>query len=475
MIKVDAALIDVGTWTPGFYGRLSSLDPLGIEYLGAELTRAGYKTLLLQKRGSLGNLVNELLNVDAEIIGISSLTCNIDEALDVARKVKERNRKTKVVLGGYHASALPEDCLKDSAVDFVVVGEGENGLLELVSSILSKNGMKVGDIPNIGWKEGKAIHVNPRDFGKLSDLKLWPLREDKFLKGNKMYQIVSPPISEHKAALVSYSRNCSYHCRYCASPWIMGSKVRHRDPNDVVNEMLSLKEGFGVNLFYFTDLTFNISKKKVEDLCSLLKGRGINWHAMCSADVENIDKKMISLMRDAGMAQILFGLESLSPSVLKEYGRVIIQDRVNLFSDLLRVIDEYGLPTRLTYMIGEINETEEDLRNYLASFKRILPDGLSIKILTPFPGTPLFKEYKNNGLLSHKDWGRYDIDSLVFKHPNLSEKILKDYQSGITKQYYESDEYAKHVKDKIRKNPNLKRSFLEYFKVLASRKIKIKI
>lgn len=466
------ALVDVGTWKPGFYGGLSSLDPLGIEYLGGTLVKYDYNVKLFQKRGSLEELINELEKENADIVGISSPTCDIYDAFKIADIVK-KNDKVKTIVGGYHATALPNEILKNNSVDFAVLGEGENVLLELIKSLYGGK-TNFDSIPNLGWKTGDGdIKINKRDFSQLPDLSIWPLRKKEFFDGNKIYGVVYPPISSHKSAMITYSRNCPYNCKFCCSPWLFGNKVRWRDPKDVVNEMDYLRNNFDVDLFFFSDLTFNSNRRKVEELCNLLKNKDLSWYAMCSVDSKNIDEELISLMKEAGMTRILFGLESFSENVLKEYGRVIKKNRVKYFNDLLRILDKYGIGARCTYMLGEINETEEDLRTYLKLFKQILPDEMSPKILTPFPGTPLFDEYKNKGLLLHEQWDKYNIKNLVFKHPSLSEGIFKKYQYEITKQYYESNEYKNHVREKIKNHPYLKQSFIDYFKRLKTKGVNV--
>jgi radical SAM superfamily enzyme YgiQ (UPF0313 family) len=465
-MALKIALVDVGTWNPGFHGRLSSLDPLGIEYLGAILVKHGYDVKLFQKRSSLEELVAELKKENVNVLGISSLTVDINNALKVAQQIKGENNKIKTVVGGYHATAMPDDLLKNEYIDFVVLGEGEIPLLDLMNA-LSEGKSTFDNIPNLGWKTKEGnIKINKRDFSKVFDFSIWPLREKRFLEGNKIYGVVWPPISQHKAALITYSRNCPYNCSYCASPWLFGRKVRYRNPEDVANEMIYLRDTFGVNLFYFTDLTFNSNRKKVEELCDVLKGKDLYWYAMCSADSQNIDEELISRMKESGMTRILFGLESFSEKVLKGYRRRLKKGRVETFDALLRICDKYGIATRCSYMIGEINETESDLKTYLNLFKQICPDEISIKIITPFPGTPLFEDYKREGRLLAVGWDYYDIEHLVFRHPSLSEDILKKYQYEITKQYFESDEYRRHVSEKIKKYPYLEKSFLDFFERL---------
>ena len=197
---------------------------------------------------------------------------------------------------------------------------------------------------------------------------------------------------------------------------------------------------------------------------------------MCSFENQSINEELISLMKEAGMTRILFGLENFSRDILISYGRDTKEDRIEYFSDLLRTIDEYGIATRCSYMVGEINETEGGLKKCLELFKQIVPDEMSIKILTPFPGTSLFQKYENTGLILHKDWREYgSMTRLVFKHPSLSENTLKKYQYEITKQYFESDEYKRHVKQKIKKHPHLRQSFFDYFDKIKAKGINVRL
>jgi len=466
-------LIEIGEWHAKKLASHSQVEPLAIEYLAGYLEKEGYKTKLYQQRGrDLEEIVRDVIKHDPSIIGISCYTYAFPEALHLAKEIKKENPKIKTIIGGYHITTIPK--LYD--FDFGIIGEGEETLLELIQAI-ENNEKDFSKIKGLIWKDGNEIIVNERrermDFSKLP----WPKREEKFLDNT----IIRGIVGKGSVIQVSYSRGCPYNCYYCCSPLLWQRQISYRKTEDVVEEILWLKNNFNPNYFYFTDLTFNASKKKVLEVTELLKGKNIIWGAMPSIDVGNLDEELIKEMAETGCKRLMFGIETLEQSTsqfLKRKYKIKEKNRFEKTYEIFRLCDKYGIGTRAFLMIGSPNENEEDIKKMLNKLKILLPDEIRIAITTPLPGSGFFEECKEKGLLIYSnfpdDWKHYTTNKLVYKHSYFSLEKIKELGENLFDSYYSSSEYAKHVKEKIRKHQELKEGFNYFINQWLKNKHKVK-
>lgn len=473
------ALLEIGRWFAGKLASHSQLEPLAIEYLAGYLEKKGYNVNLFQQRHeNLDQLIKKIIKIEPNMVGISCYTYTFPDALYIAKYVKELNPQIKTILGGYHATARPED-IKYGDFDFFIVGEGEETMLELIKAI-ENNKKNFDKIEGIVWKDKKNIIINPRrqriDFAKLP----WPKREEHFFGEAHVKGI----IGKHKTVQVSYSRGCPYSCKYCCSPLLWERKVKYREAEDVVEEMKWLKKRFNASYFYFTDLTFNVSRKKILELTKLLKKEDFIWGVMPSIDVGNMDEPLIKEMINSGCRRLMFGIETLEEETAKRLNRKAVikgNPRFKEAEGIFRLCDKYGAGTRAFLMIGNPNETEKDIYKLNTQLKKLLPDEIRIGITTPLPGSEFFNECLNSDLLIYTnfpdDWRKYTTKEFVYKHPNFTTQQLEYLGNWLFDSYYSSKEYAKHVKNKIKKHPHLKEGFnwfINWLKIEHRINIKLK-
>ena len=457
------ALVELGLWNPGKYARHSALEPIAIEYVGSAAKSKGHNVRLFQQRTeSNEELTNKILGFEPDLVGFSAMTYAFPDGLEIAGRIKQKNPDVYTVFGGYHASSTPEIVQYDS-IDFTVIGEGENALVELVQKL--ENNEEVSNIKGLSYFNGSEVISNQLRERIDLDNQPWPIREERFFKNTLITGITDPPIGKQKIAQISYSRGCPFHCKYCASPNVYGSAVKWRKAENVTAEIKYLKDNFNVNLLYFTDLTFNLNKERVFELNDLLKEEKINWIAMASPDI-NIDYDLLREMKEAGCTRLMYGIESVHDRIAESVGRKG-NHRAKRLEELFRINDELGIITRAFLMIGNLNETKEDIKGYLDTLKKILPDEIRIGITTPLPGTALFEEAKRHKLLIYtkfpEDWKRYSTEELIIRHPTLSPKEISQSCGSIFRDYYESEEYGRHVKRKIEKFPNLQDGYSSFF------------
>ena len=235
------------------------------------------------------------------------------------------------------------------------------GLVELVQKL--ENNEEVSNIKGLSYFNGSEVISNQLRERIDLDNQPWPIREEEFFKNTLITGITDPPIGKQKISQISYSRGCPFHCKYCASPNVYGSVVKWRKAENVTAEIKYLKDNFNVNLLYFTDLTFNLNKERVFELNDLLKEEKINWIAMASPDI-NIDYNLLKEMKEAGCTRLMYGIESVHDRIAESVGRKG-NHRAKRLEELFRINDELGIITRAFLMIGNLNETKEDIEGHL--------------------------------------------------------------------------------------------------------------
>lgn len=323
-----------------------------------------------------------------EIVGISIWTAFAASAFHIAKISKELNSSCLVVMGGPHATVKADEILKISPyVDYVVRGEGENTILELVQHIESK-WPDLDEINGLSYcQNGEIKHNSSREITK--DLDKFSFPDRSLLMNENKY-------TSEDMGLIMTSRGCPYACAYCATDT---KKVSYVSINNLVNEIKFVKEKYGTTQFSFKDDSFTVSKKRVDELCDKLIDEkfDINWE--CNTRVNLIDENLLGKMKKAGCNSIKVGIESGSDRILKMMNKGITHEQVRIASKLLR---KAGIHWTGYFMMGVPGETIEDVYKTLNFMYEVKPDFASIGVYEPFPGTEMFNEGIKRGLVKQE-------------------------------------------------------------------------
>lgn len=453
----------------GTFCRHSSLDPIACEYLAAAIKKDGYQVKITKhSEFSKKTFSKEGYEYNLDVVGFSVMTYNFMVAKNLAKEIKLHNPKVFTIFGGYYASARPT-IVKDENIDFVIIGEGERTFIELLD-ILNSNG-DITKVKGIAyWDNG--LHINPqRERIENLDKLPFPIRGIEFLKDSKIGGLVYPPPSKQiSVCQITYSRGCPYNCTFCNSPQLWGKQVRWRSAKNLVDEIEYLQQKFGTNMVFFTDLTFDLNKTKVYELCNEIRNRGIDidWFPMCRVD--HVDKDLLVAMKEAGCTKISYGIDSISNVTLS---KIKPRQNINLgkIKSALELTSDVGIIVRAYVMIGYPWEDKESLQETKEILKVLPIDDLRISFLTPFPGTTLYDEFKKEGLLITEDFSRYTSDEPIVKGKGLSQEELIEIRERIFEKFYNSKEYEMRKKDKLKKFPHLMKSYEEFFEFLHSKKV----
>ncbi len=405
-----------------------SAPPLGVAYIAAVLKNKNYNVSIFDMHINAlyaEDIIKEYKKSKPKVVAITATTPTFPNALRIAKLLKAWNNETIVLMGGPHATSLPEECIQSSAVDYVIIGEGELSSLELVNTILKKNN-NPQKIRGIAFKDkNNKIRIN-QPAEKISNLDTLPYPARELLDMELYYQ---------KGSIIS-SRGCPYNCNYCACSVISGHSYRTHSVDYVLNEIEYLISEHGYKYFDFHDDTFNLYPERVLEICEKIKKRNLDISWGCFCRVNNFTLEIALAMKDAGCEVIQFGIEAGNQTILNSINKKITVEQVE---NAIKAANHAGIKQiACGFIIGHANDTEETANqtiNFGVKLAELGATRLTISVLTPYPGTEVFKKRNELGInLITKDWEQYIFSRVVIETKNLSKERLREiYAKGVYK------------------------------------------
>jgi len=392
--------------------------PLGLAYIAAVLEDAGFNVIILDMDVmglKLDEIEQQIKIHNPGIIGISCMTLQAKRTIEIAKIAKKVDASVPIVVGGAHASALPEEMLNPGFVDYVVIGEGELTMKELVQKIFGGN-IKPDEIQGLAFrKSGKIVKTKPRPLiPNLDDLPFpaWHLLPiEKYNESEYGFDVNKSIFN------VLSSRGCPYHCIFCASHILFGRKFRARSAENMFAELKMLNQKYGCTQIDFVDDTITVDRDRMMALCDLIINSNLQISWACNARVNTVTKQLLRKMKKAGCIRIDFGVESGDPVILKRIKKgITIEQVVKAHKDAKDV----GLPINSFFMIGNLGEDIKSIKKTLALIDE-LTSNVCFSISTPFPGTELYQIAKESGLLKVYDWDKYATGPSVVDYKPVME------------------------------------------------------
>lgn len=380
--------------------------------------------------------VQQAVDENPDVIGITANTCVFDSILDLTLMLKQRLPEVKIVLGGPHPSALPQNTLADAPVDFAVMGEGELTFEELLVA-LDKNREEFQDIQGLVYRTpaGEIIVNAPRPLTEDLDQFPFPARD---LVNNDLY--FAPPtksVGTGPSTLISTSRGCPCNCGFCSAQNVWTRRLRVRSPKNVVDELQECVEKYKISTFNFADEFFTAIKPRAMEICAMILERGLKIRWVCSARAQQLDEETLRAMKRAGCRELSFGIESGNQNILS-----LMQKGTDL-EEIRRVIKrtkKVGLKTHAGYIIGYPGETEETIQDTVNFARELNTDIAAFWIASPLPGSDLYLLAKQKGYLrTDAKWADYSPLSnnrQVMQLPNLSPERVRFLHRKALRQYY---------------------------------------
>ncbi len=410
----------------------SCLPSLGLGYIASVLEREKIHVRVIDTQAEevcLRLLPKRVKEEEGEydFIGITSVSSTIDIALGMAKICKEIFKNARVVMGGVHATVLPDEVLSSEYVDYVIRGEGEYTFLDLVK------GKREDDVPGLSFKEnGRIIQNAARE--PIADLNSLPFPAYHLMPMHRYF----PTQGLYKRLPVIGiigSRGCPFKCTYCASNsiWAKGGKVRFRSAENILEEIKLLMRNYRIREIVFHDDMFTAKRSLVSELCESIIKEGIDLTWVCMSRVDAVDEHLLRLMKVAGCHQICFGVESADQQILRNIQKNISLDQVEKAVALTKKV---GIDVRSSFMLGNPGETEETLKKTINFALRLNPDFASFNITTPYPGTELRNWASENGYLKTKDYGLLESSKCILELPTVNSKTVERYGEIAWRKFY---------------------------------------
>ncbi len=409
--------------------------PLGLALIAAILEKAGYPVKLIDANAL--NLNPEAVansSIDVDIVGITATTPTIGTALSIARHIKQKNPKLKIILGGPHVTLLPEETLASSPdIDVIVRGEGDETIIELLKAI--ENNKPLINVAGISYKFNEKIIQTP-ESKSIIDMNSLPYPAYHLLPWQKYKPHPPHGMALPFAAMVT-SRGCPYRCAYCSKP-VFGSRFRAQSPDRVVEEMVYLQQKFGVREIAFYDDTFTVDNKRVHAIADKIIAKKLKISWTCETRVNLVDKELLAHMKQAGCYTIAYGIESASPEIIKVLQKDITLQQVEV---AIRAHKEVGLSVVGYFMLGSPGETPQTIQQTIDFAKKLKVDFAQFSVTTPFPGTELYEIYKRNnpGEIAWEKFvyaGTDNPTSPVFESDKLTREDLKKWVARAYRGFY---------------------------------------
>jgi radical SAM superfamily enzyme YgiQ (UPF0313 family) len=388
-------------------------EPLALEIVAAGIPHHDVKILDMRIEP---NLKQELESFQPDIVGTTSYTPGVYMAQKVLQDVKTYNPEILTVIGGHHATVMPEDFNKDY-IDAIVISEGEVTFKELVDAY--ENKADFSKVDGIALPQnGNLIFTQPRTPIENLDEMLLPARHlvEKYRK--EYFGRTWRPV----ASLMT-SRGCPFRCNFCSVWKIVGSKYRTRSPESAVDEIASLREQF----IEFADDNTLQDVRRAESIYELIKKRGIKkvYKLQARSDIVVKRPDLIEKWREIGLEMIIIGFESFKDSELEKFNKATTA-AVN--NEAVRILHENNIEI-VAYFIVDPGYEKEDfdaLAEYVEKMHLTQP---MFAVLTPLPGTTLFEE-RFDELITHN----YELFDFI--HTVLPTKLpMKEFYECLADLY----------------------------------------
>ena len=382
--------------------QLNNFSQLTIPYLAAYVDERDYEITLIDE-------YNQKVPYEAafDLVAITVNTPNAPHCYRMSERFREKG--VKVVMGGSHATLVPQEVREHC--DYLLVGESEDIWPQFLRE----------------FKEG-----NPQQMYQCAtapDLANLPLPRWDLLKRNPLM----------KGAIIA-TRGCPYNCRYCNLKQIYKPQYRKRPVDEVVREIQALKGRY----FVFWDDNLFADKEYVKTLLEKMIPLKRSWAAQ--ATLRNCDdEELLSLAKAAGCMYLFVGLESFSEDALEDAGKAA--NRTSEYEPIITQIHRHGIMVQAGVIFGFDSDTLDVFDKALTACERLGIDGVTVSILTPFPETPIYQQLKDEGRLITMDWSSYNSKTTVAFIPrNMTPAQLMQGYNGFRRRFYSLGSFIRRMR-----------------------------
>ena len=402
--------------------------PYSVLYAARVLTN-DYDVEIIDERfiTDVGKCLEKEVN-GALIFGVSSMTgSQIKGGIEASKIIRNRFPEIPIVWGGWHPSIMPVQTSESPMVDIVVRGQGELTLPKLLERL--RNGDKIKDVEGITFTDKSEIIDNgqpaPRSIDEFPPINYSLIDMNRYIyKGD---------IGDRTTGFFA-SIGCPYRCTFCSVSKIYKGVWLRRTPEQVIKELIFIKENYKIDAVTFDDDNFFVNKSYVTSFCEEMVNKKVNLLWDCAAHSAHFmkffgnDDNLMKMIFKSGCRQIYIGAESGSDNVLKIINKKAI---VNDTYRFVATLEKYHIRPLLSTIVGFPLDAENDFNqtiDMIAKCKGLVEDlKARIFLYTPYPGTPLYETAIKNGMYEPRTLEEWSLHTLRnFKSPWVTDKQRKE-------------------------------------------------
>lgn len=406
--------------------------PRAVLTLGTYLKQKGHEVKIIDARiedKPIQKTVEEAKNAD--FVGFGVMSSQITNALKISDAVKKYT-KAKTVWGGIHPTLFTEQTCQDPTVDFVIHGEGDEALLELME------GIEPNKIKNVAYKKNGKVIVNSRrdyfDINKIPQIDFDLIDVEKHINRT----LVQERRKVRMLPVVS-SRGCPHRCAFCIHVICDDRRYRTQDVDTTVNEIKRLKEKYHIHAFAFAEDNFFVNRQRVKDILEKIKHLGLKWECECRADYfrpGHVDEELLKLMKESGCAGFTIGAESGCPKTLKVMKKDITPEQI---VNSAKICYKYGFVPAFSFIVGLPGETRKDALMTVRMIEKVVKECPimigGIGLYRPYPGGELYDYCFKIGNLKNPDslreWTSQKYLDLMISASNIPWNKDSDYMKKL--------------------------------------------
>ena len=382
--------------------------PLGLLYVSAYLKENKHENTVFDSTFSTFN--EQLAFIEKNQPKIIAIYTNLMTKINVIKLIKELKSNhiygfPKLILGGPDITYNLENYLK-TGVDFLIIGEGEQTMLELSTSILERK--DPSEVNGIAFLKNKEV-VQTISRIKMKEMKDLPLPNRKAIDFQP-YLDTWTKYHGKNSMTVSTQRGCPYTCKWCSTA-VYGQSYRRRPAKLVVEELMMLKKDYNPDAIWFVDDVFTVSHKWIREFCDEMKLQNFKIDFECITRAERLTDEILQLLKEVGCFRIWIGAESGSQKVIDAMDRRV---DIDVVKKVIQKTNEIGIESGTFIMVGYPGEDERDINNTIQYLKDANPTQYTITIAYPIKGTSLYNEIEDK-IIEQPNWETSTDRDIDFK------------------------------------------------------------
>lgn len=451
--KADAAGHDIS--------RIANImPPLGLASIAAYMEQRGTGVDIVDcyaRPDSDKAIRDYLLAEKPAFIGLSCTTSSFNDGIRIAEMAHQVVPGIKTVFGGPHVSALKEKLFpKFQAMDFAVIGEGEETMTELARSGRDDP----ASVKGIIYRSGSEVQFTGyRDKGLVLDDLPFPAYEKLTgFPSAYMLPIFNYPTTPNTSCISS--RGCPYACSYCDRS-VFRRSFRFNSASYLYEHLRYLKERFGIRHINFYDDQFTFNRQRVEEFTGMMIDRPLGMTFNCAVRAEHIDRELLDRMRSAGCWMVSLGIETGDEELLAQHRQNADLDHL---ATKIRMIKAAGLRTKGLLMMGLPGETEASIRRSMKYVFSLPIDDFNLAKFTPFPGSPIYENIRELGEFD-EDWEKMDCMNFLFVTKGMTRERLETLFNEFYQNHFKRPKVLWGYVTMIWRSPD---SWLRFFSNIAS-------